>query len=198
MHLFDITALIQAIGLFGVTAIVFAESGLFFGFFLPGDSLLFTAGLLASQGHISIIWLLILCFVAAVLGDNVGYATGKKLGDALTDKQDTWYFKRKYLEKTEAFYIKHGKKAIILARFMPIVRTFAPILAGAGSMTYKTFFVFNIIGGFIWTWGILLLGYFLGSTFPATEEYLTPIIIGIIVLSLLPSVIEIIKSRKNK
>lgn len=198
MHLFDIPNLISSIGLIGVTGIVFAESGLFFGFFLPGDSLLFTAGLLASQGLINIIALLVLTFIAAVLGDNVGYATGKKIGDSLADKEDSWLFKKSYLEKTEAFYKKYGKKAIIFARFMPIVRTFAPILAGAGNMEYKTFFKYNLIGGFLWTWSILLLGYFLGSAFPNIEEYLTPIIIGIIVLSVLPSAIEIIKSRKAK
>lgn len=197
MHLFDPKLIVETIGLFGTSAIVFAESGLFFGFFLPGDSLLFSAGLIASQGHISIIPLLFLVFISAVAGDNVGYFTGNKLGEKLFTKEDSWIFKKSYIHKTEIFFKKYGKKAIILARFIPIVRTFTPILAGAGKMEYRTFLSFNIIGGFLWTWGLTLAGYFLGSIFPATETYLTPIIFGIIILSFLPVLFETIKGQRS-
>ncbi len=196
MHYLDPQFLITTVGLIGITFIIFAESGLLIGFFLPGDSLLFTAGLFASQGHLHIGTLLICCFVAAVLGDNLGYATGRKLGPALFSREDSRFFKKSYIEKTQSFYKKYGKKAIILARFAPIIRTFAPILAGAGNMEYRTFFIFNMIGGFAWTWMMLLLGYFLGTLFPATQHYLEPIIIVIIALSLLPTIIEVWRNKK--
>ena len=198
MHLFDPKLIVETIGLVGTSAIVFAESGLFFGFFLPGDSLLFSAGLIASQGHIGIISLLFSAFVCAVLGDNVGYFTGSKMGEKLFTREDSWIFKKSYIQKTETFFKKYGKKSVILARFIPIVRTFTPILAGAGKMEYRTFFIFNLIGGFLWTWGIILSGFFLGSIFPATEKYLTPIIAVIIVVSFLPTIFEIIKSSTRK
>lgn len=187
--------IIQTLGLLGVVLIVFAESGLFFGFFLPGDSLLFTAGFLASQGYISIVWLLILCFIAAVVGDTVGYFFGKKTGPMIFNKEDSFFFKKKHVEKAQAFYAKYGKKTIVFARFIPIVRTFAPILAGVASMDYRTFISYNLIGGFVWTWGMLGAGYILGHLIPEAEKYLTPIILGIIFISLLPGVIEWMKSR---
>ena len=149
--LIDPLFIIKTLGLLGVVLIVFAESGLFFGFFFPGDSLLFTAGFLASQDLISIYWLLILCFLAAVLGDNVGYAFGKKTGPMIFTKEDSLLFHKKHIEKAHKFYEKYGKKTIIFARFVPIVRTFAPIVAGVAGMDYKTFLSFNLIGGFIWS-----------------------------------------------
>jgi membrane-associated protein len=188
--------IIQTLGLIGVVAIVFAESGLFFGFFLPGDSLLFTAGFLASQEYISIIWLLILTFIAAVLGDSVGYYFGKKTGPKIFTKEDSFFFRKQHVEKARSFYEKHGKKTIVLARFIPIVRTFVPILAGVGEMEYKTFFKFNIIGGFVWTWGMIGLGYILGNTIPNAERYLTPIIIGIVFVSFIPAIVEFFRQRK--
>ena len=197
MHLLDPYFIIQTVGIIGISVIIFAESGLFFGFFLPGDSLLFSAGLIASQGHLNLAYLLFLVFICAVIGDNVGYFTGHKLGGALFKKEDSWIFKKSHIEKTEAFFKKYGEKAVILARFMPIVRTFTPILAGAGKMEYRTFFLFNLIGGFVWTWGVILAGYFLGTLFPATEHYLTPIIILVIIISFLPAVFEIVKNKKR-
>jgi len=198
MHLLDPKLIVETIGLFGTSFIVFAESGLFFGFFLPGDSLLFSAGLIASQGHMNILLLLFLAFISAVFGDNVGYFTGNRLGKRLFAKEDSWIFKKSYIEKTEAFFKKYGKKSVILARFIPIIRTFTPILAGAGKMEYRTFITFNIIGGFLWTWGIILSGFFLGSFFPATEKYLTPIIIVVIIISFIPAVFEIVKNNLQK
>lgn len=197
MH-FDLPALIKSLGYFGVWAIIFAESGLLVGFFLPGDSLLFTAGFIASQGLLNIYVLIFGAFVCAVLGDNVGYYTGHKFGRKLFNKEESWFFHKKNLVKTQTFYDQHGKKALVLARFMPIVRTFAPIVAGIGSMHYRTFMSYNLIGGFLWTVGITLLGYFLGKVIPADQidKYLLPIILGIIVISVIPSVIHLIKENR--
>ena len=194
--LLDPQTIIKTLGLVGVVAIVFAESGLFFGFFLPGDSLLFTAGFLASQDLISIFWLLILTFIAAVLGDNVGYYFGKKTGPKIFTKEDSFFFRKSHIEKTKNFYNRHGKMTIILARFVPVVRTFVPIVAGVGEMDYATFFKFNVIGGFLWTWGVILLGYLLGSVIPNAEHYLTPIVIAIIFISFIPGIIEFFRHRK--
>lgn len=189
--------LVQTLGTVGVVAIIFAESGLFFGFFLPGDSLLFTAGLLASQGYIDFWPLLILSAIAAIVGDSVGYAFGRKVGPKLFTREDSRFFKKAYLERTRIFYERHGKKTIILARFVPIVRTFAPILAGVGEMHYKTFLSYNIIGGLGWTIGLLSLGYVLGKTITDIDRYLLPIIILIIILSMIPNVVEFVHSRRS-
>jgi membrane-associated protein len=194
----DPQKIITTFGLIGVILIVFAESGLFFGFFLPGDSLLFTAGFLASQNLIPIWYLLIGTFIAAVLGDSVGYWFGKKTGPALFRREDSRLFKKEYLLRSQAFYEKHGKKTIILARFMPIIRTFAPILAGVANMNYRTFLTYNIIGGFIWSIGLTLLGYFLGRSIPGVDRYLIPIILIIILTSFAPGIIHLFKNKKNR
>jgi membrane-associated protein len=197
LHL-DLPELIKSLGYFGVWGIVFAESGLLVGFFLPGDSLLFTAGFIASQGFLNIFVLIFGAFVCAVLGDNLGYATGYRFGRKLFQREDNWFFHKKNLVKTQSFYDKHGKKTIVLARFMPIVRTFAPIVAGIGAMRYKTFMSYNLVGGLLWTGGITLLGYFLGKAIPAkqVDKYLLPIILGIIILSLIPSVVHLIQENR--
>ncbi|WP_341531229.1 VTT domain-containing protein [Nostoc sp. UHCC 0302] len=200
MHL-DLPQLIKSLGYFGVWGIIFAESGLLIGFFLPGDSLLFTAGFVASQNLLNI-WILIGgAFICAVLGDNVGYATGNRFGRRLFQKEDSWLFHKKHIVKTQKFYQKHGKKTIVLARFVPIVRTFAPIVAGLGAMHYRTFMSYNLIGGFIWTFGITFLGFFLGKSLPPeqVDKYLLPIIGLIIVVSLLPSILHLVQEgRANK
>ena len=188
-------AIIAAVGIVGVIAVVFAETGLFFGFFFPGDSLLFTAGFLASQHQLSFAWLLVGAFVAAVIGDSVGYAFGKKVGPALFVKENSVFFDKKHITRAQHFYEKHGKKTIILARFIPVVRTFAPIVAGIGNMTYRTFISFNVIGGFLWTWAMLWLGYGFGSIIPDPDKYVIPAVIVIIIISVLPAVREILKKR---
>jgi len=196
MH-FNLSEIIQSIGLLGVFAIVFAESGLFFGFFLPGDSLLFTAGFLSSQGLLSLPLLLLGTFIAAVAGDNVGYAFGRKVGPKIFSRPDSKLFKKEHLEKAHAFYAKHGPTTIILARFMPFIRTFAPIVAGAADMHYRTFFTYNLVGGALWGVGIPLLGYFLGRLLPpeVMDQYLLAIIVVIVLLSLLPGVIHYLKEK---
>ncbi len=197
MH-FDLAELIKAIGLLGVFGIVFAESGLLIGFFLPGDSLLFTAGFLASQGFINI-WVLALgSFLSAVAGDSVGYAFGHKFGRRLFERKNSLLFHKDNLIKAEKFYERHGGKAIILARFMPIIRTFAPIVAGIGSMRYQSFLSFNIIGGFVWAIGLSVGGYILGNSIPNVDRYLLPIVVLIIVLSVLPSAIHVLKEPQHR
>ena len=193
----DLKTFITIIGYFGVFAIVFAESGLFFGFFLPGDSLLFTAGLLAAEGYFSLAGLIILSFVAAVLGDSVGYWFGRRTGPMLFTRDDTRFFKKSHVEKSHAYYEKHGPKTIIIARFIPIVRTFAPILAGVSGMTYKKFFMYNVVGGLIWTVSMPTLGYFLGTRIPHIDKYILPIALGIIVVSFIPIFWKMWKARQE-
>lgn len=195
----DLQNITESLGYFSYLAIwgiIFAESGLLVGFFLPGDSLLVTAGFLASQGKLNIAILIIGCFICAVLGDNVGYFTGYKFGRKLFRKDNY----QKHLEKTQSFYKRHGKKTIVLARFVPIVRTFAPIIAGVGAMNYRTFMFYNLIGGFVWTFGVTLLGYFLGKSLPAeqVDKYLLPIILLIIVVSLVPSIIHVLQDIRSQ
>lgn len=183
----DLATLIRALGYAGVAAIVFAESGLLIGFFLPGDSLLFTAGFLASQGFLHIGVLAALCFAAAVGGDTVGYAFGHRIGRRLYARPDSRFFRREHLRRAEAFFARHGGKAIVLARFIPVVRTFTPVVAGAGAMPYRQFVGFNVLGGFLWAVGVTLAGYFLGSAIPGVDRYLLPIIAAIVVTSVLPA-----------
>jgi membrane-associated protein len=178
-----------------VALIVFAESGLLVGFFLPGDSLLFTAGFLASQDVLSIWILAPLCFVSAVAGDAVGYQFGHRMGRRLFSNPDSRFFKRKYLIQAEEFFEKHGGKAIFLARFLPIIRTFTPIVAGMGAMGYRRFALYNVAGALVWAVGVTVAGYALGSSIPGIDKYLLPIIAGIIVVSGLPAVIHIWRQR---
>jgi membrane-associated protein len=187
--------LIETAGLIGTIAIIFSESGLFFGFFLPGDSLLFTAGLFASQGHLSLALLILGCMIAAIAGDSVGYAFGRKVGPALFSREDSLFFHKGHIERAKTFYERYGVKTIVLARFVPIVRTFAPIVAGIGSMPYSTFLRWNIVGGIAWVALMTLSGYFLGTIFPKTGEYLEYIIVGIILVSLIPIIREAYRSR---
>ncbi len=196
--MFDLISLIKTTGYLGLFAIVFAESGLFIGFFLPGDSLLFTAGFLASQGFLDIEPLIVITAGAAILGDNFGYTFGRKIGPRIFKKKDSLLFHKDNLEKARIFYEKHGPKTLILARFMPVIRTFAPILAGVGNMKWPTFVFYNFFGGLLWTIGLNSLGYFLGSTIPNIDRYLLPIIVLIIFLSILPSLIHLLKDKKQR
>lgn len=189
--------LIKTLGLIGVFAVLFAESGLFFGFFLPGDSLLFTAGVLASQGLINYPILLLITFLAAVLGDNVGYWFGQKVGIKLFEREDSRFFKKHHLLDAQKFYDKHGKKTIVLARFIPFVRTFAPIVAGAAKMPYATFMLFNIVGGLLWAVGIASLGFFLGNV-PIVKHNYEIVIFLIVFGSLLPVILHFVGSDEKR
>ena len=190
--------LIRALGYAGIFGIVFAESGLFVGFFLPGDSLLFTAGFIASQGHLNLFALIIVCLLGAVIGDSVGYSFGRRFGKSLFTRPQSRWFKPEHLATARAFYARHGTKTIVLARFVPIVRTFAPIVAGAGEMQYPTFLTYNVIGALLWTIILPLLGYFLGNLVPNIDHFVLPIIVLIIVMSLLPPALEYIRHRRSK
>ena len=195
---FDLIAFIKAIGYIGVFFVVFAESGLLIGFFFPGDSLLFTAGFLASQHYLNI-WILIVgCFICAVAGDSVGYTFGHRIGKRLFRKEDSLLFHKDNLLRAKSFYERHGKKTIILARFMPIVRTFAPIVAGIGDMHYATFLAYNVIGGVLWAIGVTSAGYFLGSMIPDVDRYLLPIVLVIIFASVAPSAFHVLRDRERR
>jgi membrane-associated protein len=188
---FSIEEILRAFGYFAIFGFVFAESGLFFGFFLPGDSLLFTAGILAAKGVFEIYILLIGTFGCAFLGDQVGYWTGKKFGSAFFSRPDSFFRNPAHMEKAKRFYAKPGKKAIALARFVPVVRTFAPILAGTAQMDYKTFITYNALGGAIWCTTFIGGGYLLGNILPESGDVLTLIIVAIIVISLIPVANEV-------
>lgn len=180
----DVNFLTQTFGYPGLFAIIFAETGLMLGFFLPGDSLLITAGIFASKGYFDIIVLCTLLFIAGTLGNIVGYIFGRKVGKRLFNREDSLLFHKNHIIKAEKFYEKHGGKTIIIARFIPIIRTFAPIVAGIGNMHFRTFLFYNIIGCLLWAVGLTLGGYFVGSLIP--EKYFELIIIGVIVISLIP------------
>lgn len=194
----DLEGLIRSIGYIGVFAIIFAESGLLIGFFLPGDSLLFTAGFLASQGFFSLPVLAVGCFVCAVAGDSVGYWFGHRVGRRLFQREDSLLFKKKHLYSAQALYEKHGGKIIFLARFMPIVRTFAPIVAGIGVMDYRHFISYNIFGGLAWAVGVTVAGYFLGSVIPDVDRYLLPIVALIILISVAPPALHFLRDWLNE
>ena len=192
MH-FDLVQIIQTVGYIGLFAIVFAESGLFFGFFLPGDSLLLTAGLLASQGKLDIGILLVILSIAAILGDNVGYWFGKKTGSRIFSRDESLLFRRKNLLAAQAFYDRHGGKTIVLARFIPFIRTFAPIVAGAVEMPFRRFFTFNLVGALLWAVGVTLAGYYLGQMIPDIDRYFLVVVGAVILVSALPVTIHIAK-----
>ena len=195
--------LIDTFGLLGIFAIVFAESGLLIGFFLPGDALLFTAGFLASGPssvpealHLPLVPLLVGVWIAAVAGDQVGYAFGQRIGPALFKRPDSRFFKQANVEKATAFFDKYGPKTIVLARFVPVVRTFTPIVAGVSKMHYRTFVRWNLIGGTLWAFGVTLLGYFLGQV-DVIERNLELAILTVVGISVLPIVIELVKARRE-
>jgi len=197
LDIVDPEKLLQTFGTLGLFAIIFAESGLLIGFFLPGDSLLFTAGLLSSQGKLPALPLILLgCFIAAAAGDQVGYAFGTKAGPALFKRPDSRFFHQRHVDRAQVFFDEHGPKTIVLARFVPIVRTFAPILAGVGKMRYRTFLSYNLVGAFLWACGVTTLGYVLGETIPDIDKYLLPAIAVIILLSVLPVLLEVRKQRR--
>ncbi len=189
--------LVVSAGYAGLAAIVFSETGLLVGFFLPGDSLLVTAGLLASQGVLNIFILNALLVTAAILGDSTGYWIGYASGPKLFKKEDSLFFKKEYLERTHYFFEKHGGKTIILARFVPIVRTFAPTVAGVGRMAYRQFLFYNVFGAALWVMGMTLLGYYLGRLVPHIDKYLHWVIAAVILISFLPIAGEMCRPKKK-
>ena len=199
LALFNVDSWIQNGGIVLLAAIIFAESGLFIGFFLPGDSLLFLAGFYtAKEGNFlpALPITAAIFFVAAVLGDQVGYIFGRKVGPSLFDRPQSRFFKPAHVEKAHAFLEKHGPKTIVMARFVPIVRTFAPIVAGVGRMKYRTFVTYNLVGALIWAVGVTTLGHFLG-TVQVVKDNIEVASIAIVFLSLIPVVLELVKHRRQ-
>lgn len=196
--MFDLPHLIETVGYVGLFGIIFAESGILIGLFLPGDSLLFTTGFLASQGYLNI-WILIpVLYVAAFLGDSAGYWIGHKMGPKIFIRPESFWFKPDHVEKTRRFFEKYGARAVVLARFVPIVRTFVPVMAGVGEMHYSTFVRYNAIGAFLWACGITILGFIFGNIIPNADRYILPIVGLIVMVSFIPAVIEFWRERKNK
>ena len=195
---YNVPELIRMAGLLGLIIIVFAETGLMIGFFLPGDSLLITAGLFAFKGDLNIWTLNIALVLAAIIGDATGYYIGRRTGQALYNRPNSLLFRRDHLIKTHEFYEKHGGKTIIIARFMPIARTFAPVVAGAAEMTYRNFAVYNIIGALLWVLSMTLTGYFLGAVVPDIDKQIHKVVAVVIFLSLLPPGIAWLKSKMQQ
>jgi len=197
---YGIESLISTVGVAGIAGIIFAESGLLIGFFLPGDSLLFTAGFLVQAGVIkfNIFALMGILFVAAIAGDNVGYSFGRRFGRRLFQKKDSLLFHQGNLKRAEDFYKKHGPKTIVIARFVPVVRTFAPIVAGISKMDRKTFFIYNLFGGFVWAAGLTYIGYAAGRVIEKYGINIEYVILGIILISVLPPALHIFKEKENR
>jgi len=194
----EVEFLIKTFGYIGLFAIIFAETGLFLGFFLPGDSLLFTGGILASQGVLNIIPLCLVVFAASIIGNTVSYIIGNRFGRRLFRKEDSLFFHKNHLVLAERFYEKHGGKAVVLARFMPIIRTFAPVVAGIGRMHFPTFFIYTVIGGALWALGLPVLGFFLGKAIPNIDIYLLPIIGAIVIVSIAPGIYHVTNTKEKR
>jgi membrane-associated protein len=199
-RLSDVRALVALGGMVMVCGIIFVETGLFVGFFLPGDSLLVTAGVVAADkaSGLQLVWLLPLVTLCAIAGDQVGYWIGRTMGERLYQREDSRFFKKGHLRRAHEFYEKYGSRTIILARFMPIVRTFCPPVAGAAEMSYARYLMFDIAGGFLWVWSMILLGYTLGSTVPNIDKRIHYVIAVVIFLSLLPAIYSAWKARTRK
>ena len=197
LFLTNVQGIITWGGVVLVCIIVFVETGLFFGFFLPGDSLLVTAGIFAAAGFLDLFTLLFFGSVCAVLGDQVGYFIGRKTGRTLYNRPNSRFFKQQHLERTRAFYEKYGAKTIVLARFVPIVRTFAPAVAGAAEMRYRRFVTYNVFGGILWVFSMILIGYFLGMFIPNIDRYIHWVIAVVVFLSILPAIVEVLRARQH-
>jgi membrane-associated protein len=196
--IYDVELLVRVGGLAGLTVIVFVETGLLVGFFLPGDSLLVTAGLFAARGDLEVVPMIVVLSIAAIVGDTVGYNIGARAGPKLFTRPDSLLFNRKHLVTTKEFYERHGPFTIVIARFIPILRTFAPVVAGIGAMEYKRFIVYNVAGGIGWVVTTVLGGYFLGQMVPNIHDHIHKVIAVVIVLSLLPAIIKVAREKLKR
>ncbi|MBX4199577.1 DedA family protein [Candidatus Saccharibacteria bacterium] len=198
MHnLLDPSHLVKTFGYLGILGTIFLESGVVIGFFLPGDSLLFTAGLLSSQHYLNLVGVIIVAVIGAIIGNNVGYYTGRKAGPTLFTRKDSWLFSHERVKEAHDFFEKKGGVALVLARFIPAVRTFVPIVAGVGRMDYRGFVIFNALGGLLWGISMPVLGYTVGKTVPNIDSYVLPIILAIIILSALPVLVHYIRTKRG-
>jgi membrane-associated protein len=194
--MFDVTNIIQSGGLLVICLIIFAESGMMIGFFLPGDTLLLSAGIFAAKGHLSLGLALFTIAVAAIIGDNLGYQIGRKFGPRVFQKKDSLIFRQEYLAEASKFFDKYGNKAMLLAHFVPVIRAFAPVTAGAAKMRLKTFIIFDAIGDIAWTVSLVLFGYFVASRIPRVEKYVEPVLLLVIVLTVGPALYHILKDPR--
>jgi membrane-associated protein len=197
---YDVKGLIDAAGPWApllVCIIVFIETGFFVGFFLPGDSLLVTAGVFAATGAVPLKWLLLPVMLCAIVGDQIGYWIGRAAGTTLYNRKDSFFFRKQHLQRAHEFYVKNGGKTVILARFVPIIRTFCPPVAGAAGMPYSTYLLYDICGGVLWVGGMILGGFFLGRSIPNVSQKIHYVIAVVVVLSLLPAVISVLRARKG-
>jgi membrane-associated protein len=194
-RLYNVPELIRVGGLVGLVAVVFAETGLMVGFFLPGDSLLVTAGLFAAKGDLNIVWLNLALMAAAIVGDATGYWIGRGAGQSLYSRPNSFFFRKQHLVRTHEFYEKHGGKTIVIARFVPVIRTFAPVVAGAAEMGYRQFAIYNIAGGIGWVASMTLTGYFLGRAVPDIDKHIHIVVAVVIFLSLLPGIVSILREK---
>ena len=190
------TYILELFGYIGLAVIVFAESGLLAGFFLPGDTLLITAGIFASQGHLNIIVTILTIITAAIIGDSIGYLFGTKLGPKLFKRKNSRWFSQENLHEAHIFFEKYGGQSVVFARFIPIIRTFVPAVAGTSKMNYRKFFIFNVVGGISWAVIVTMLGYTLGKVVPGIDRYVLPLIILVSVISFIPAIVHIRKQKR--
>lgn len=197
-RLSNLPELVQWAGFFGLAAIIFSETGLLIGVFLPGDSLLVTAGLLAARGYLNVYALAPVLTVAAICGNSVGYFIGRATGPRIFNRENSLFFNKKHAIRAHEFYEKYGRKTIVLAQFMPIIRTFAPVVAGVGGMKFRTFITFNIMGAVLWIWSMVAIGYFLGSYIPGIDRHIEIVVAIVVFISLLPGLISWYRGRRAK
>ena len=197
-RLSNLPELVQWAGLFGLAAIIFSETGLLVGVFLPGDSLLVTAGLLAARGYLNIYALAPVLTAAAIIGNSVGYSIGRATGPRIFRRENSLFFNKKHAIRAHEFYEKYGRKTIVLAQFMPVIRTFAPVIAGVAGMQFKQFITFNIIGAFVWIWSMLGIGYFLGSYIPGIDKHIEIVVVIVVFISLLPGLIGGYRAKRAR
>jgi len=193
----NLPELVQWAGLFGIAAIIFSETGLLVGVFLPGDSLLVTAGLFAAKGFLNIYALAPVLLAAAICGNSVGYFIGRTTGPRIFSRENSLFFNKKHAMRAHEFYEKHGRKTIVLAQFMPVIRTFAPVIAGVGGMRFRHFIAFNIIGAVLWIGSMLGIGYFLGNTIPGIDKHIEIVVAVVIFISILPGIISAVRARRR-
>ena len=197
-RLSNLPELVRWAGLFGLTAIVFSETGLLVGVFLPGDSLLVTAGLLSARGYLNVYHLVPALTLAAILGNSVGYFIGRTTGPRIFSRENSIFFNKKHAIRAHDFFAKHGRKTVVIAQFMPIIRTFSPVIAGVGGMSLRNFMTFNILGAFLWIWSMVGIGYFLGSYIPGIDQHIEIVVVIVVFISLLPGLIGGYRSRRAK
>jgi membrane-associated protein len=197
-RLSNLTELVRWAGLFGLAAIIFSETGLLVGVFLPGDSLLVTAGLLAARGYLNIYALVPLLTIAAICGNSVGYSIGHATGPRIFNRENSLFFNKKHAIRAHEFYEKYGRKTIVLAQFMPVIRTFAPVVAGVGGMKFRTFITFNIMGAVLWIWSMTAIGFFLGSYIPGIDQHIEIVVIIVVFISLLPGIISWYREKRAR